>query len=171
MNPTLGYPRPALPARKHPIKIVCVLRDLAEQEATVKSLRDFCHTRNVMFECRTYDSFKHRHDRDEIVRLPAFHAYVNSRYERTFYTVGRPFQHVEEMITLYLQQKEERQRRRNRFRQMIVAFVARLKALTARAPTRLELEERRRQAEEFAEVERRRSFAERGRSTSMIDWD
>jgi hypothetical protein len=144
-----------------------------QQEEAIKTMREFCHARNVMFECRIYDSYRFRHDRDEIVRLPAFHAYVSGQHERTFYPVGRPLQHVEEMVALYLERKQERQKRKHKVRAFLANLVARLKALTARRPTRLELEERRRQAQELEAAERRRSmsFSERHRLHSMIDWE
>lgn len=178
MNPTLATTHrsvaPPVPIRKFPIKVICVLRDLAEQqEDHVKTMREFCHVRNVMFECRVYNSYQYKHDRDEIVKLPAFHAYLSGQHDRTFYPIGRPLQHVEEIIALHLEQMKERQDRKHKFRAFLARIIARLKTLTERKKTRLELEERRRQAEEVAAAERRRSMSlgERHRTHSMIDWD
>jgi hypothetical protein len=98
-----------------PVHIKCIVDDLGDKHAFIPIMRDYCNKeKSIMFSTREYNSSKYSEDRDIIVRLPAFHAYINGQYMRTFYPNTRPYQHVEECISEYVKRKTQIEIRRSR---------------------------------------------------------
>ena len=131
---------PRLPERKLPITVTCVLKTLADyNNPDIHAIRDHCNSINIMFESRIYNSYVHRHDRDQICRLPAFHIYTHTQYQRTFYPDTRPLDHIGEVRAEYLKRVEKTAARKKAFREMFQRFMGRLRSLLHRK-TRMEME-------------------------------
>lgn len=121
-----------------PIRVVCVLNSETDwSNKTLSEVRFFCNEKGLIFESRYYNSAINRYDRDVIERLPAFHIYLNSIYERTFYPNTRPFQHILEVIQLHSQRIQKRLARKNRFKGLLLRIIKKIKNLTHKK-TRLE---------------------------------
>ncbi len=163
---------PPVPPRRLPITITLVIRNMDHYNtAEFKQLREFCATQNIMWDTREYDSYRYRHDRDEISALPALHAHINGYHERTFYPNTRPIQHIQEVITVYHASVERARERQKRWRSFFTNLRAILKQLLIRAPTRMEREEAKRHATAVATaMERRNSFQNRMRRPSAAEW-
>ena len=160
----------AAPTYKFPVQVVCVVRTLEDANMeTIQAVRKFAQEEKVNFETRLYDSIKYRHDRDEISSLPAFHIYMKGRYEKTFYPNGRPFQIIDDYITLYLEEQRLLWEKKHRWTAFWKGVKAKLKRLLKRE-TRLERAERERH-EHAARAQQRLSFDGRGRAVSMLDWE
>jgi hypothetical protein len=98
-----------------PIEVVCIVSDLATPAITdLQAIRTFCMTQKILFTTREYDSYKNRHDRDQIERLPAFHVFLRGRYEKTFYPNTRPIQHIDEIIQIHRAEEERKKKRATR---------------------------------------------------------
>jgi len=111
--------RAALAKRKilYPIKIYCIVDDLsdASRDTLIRQIKEHAIQSKVIFSTRVYDSTKYSNDRDVIVRLPAFHVYINKGYNRTFYANTRPLDHINECVQLYLKGEDEKIKRRERW--------------------------------------------------------
>jgi hypothetical protein len=98
-----------------PVHIKCIVDDLGDKDDFIPLMRDYCNKeKSIIFSTREYNSSKYSEDRDVIARLPAFHAYINGQYMRTFYPNTRPYQHVEECIAEYVRRKTLAEIRRRR---------------------------------------------------------
>jgi hypothetical protein len=93
-------------------------------DAVIQSIKNFALSSNVLFESRIYDSYKYNHDRDMLVRLPAFHVYCNGIHERHFYPNTRPAQHIEEVIAAYLKRVEMARIRKRWWRELAWRWMA-----------------------------------------------
>jgi hypothetical protein len=150
MNPTVKDKAPALPQRKLPIRVEIVVKVL-EDAKSLQEFKSFCQDQQILVETRVYDSYKNRHDRDEIVSLPAFHIYVNTIYQKTFYPAHRPFQIVSDTVFEYKRRIQERQEKKGRWKKPFLKLWERFIALGVRK-TRMEREQ------EFQEKVRRMSY-------------
>ena len=152
-------------SKRLPIVITFVMKDHADAIGA-KEVREFCIRCNLIFESRLYDSWRYRHDRDEIQRLPAFHIAVNGAWERTFYLNTRPLQHIQEVRDEYVARLEERQRRKRRLRTWFQERLALVRRWFHRS-TALEKAE--------AEAARRASMTtsadERFSGLTLADWE
>lgn len=158
--------------KRIPIVITFVMKDHADA-ANAKEVREFCNERGLIFESRLYDSWRYRHDRDEIQRLPALHVAVNGSWERTFYLNTRPLQHIQEVRDEYVARLEERQRRKRRLRTWFQERLARVRRWFHRT-TALEKAE----ADAAADAVRRASMttsasdlADRFSGLTLADWE
>jgi hypothetical protein len=86
------------------VKIQLIVYDLSDSnDEVIKNIKSYTLSKNMIFETRRFNSYKHSNDRHYIRSLPAFHLYVNNIYERTFYPNTRPFQHVNEGLEIYME--------------------------------------------------------------------
>jgi hypothetical protein len=150
MNPTVKDKAPALPQRKLPIRVEIVVKVLEDAKA-LQEFKSFCHDQQILVETRVYDSYKSRYDRDEIVSLPAFHIYVNTVYQKTFYPAHRPYQIVSDTVFEYKRRIQEKQEKKGRWKKPFIKLWERFMALGVRK-TRMEREQ------EFQEKLRRMSY-------------
>lgn len=96
-NPALGN-RSEKIKRVYPVKVVYLYKHPHNySDVTFITLKDFCDEFGIEFQCRGFDSNKHKEDRDHIERLPALHIYESGYREKTIYPNTRPFQHIEEV--------------------------------------------------------------------------
>ena len=109
---------------KYPVKIYCIVDDLsdASRDILLRDIRAHAINSGVIFTTREYDSRKFSNDRDVIERLPAFHAYVNKAYNRTFYPNTRPLDHINECIKICINVEELKARRKEKWRKMYESF-------------------------------------------------
>lgn len=153
-----------------PIKVVFVLKELEDQHNEVlQTIKQFCQEQLLTVETRQYDSYKYRHDRDEIARLPAFHLYVGNIYEQTFYPNGRPVQIIQVQIERYKKKQLERAAKKGRIQRAVARALSAVRRWTHRR-TRLEKQN------EIDALERQirsrsRSQSFRDRLPSMADWE
>lgn len=164
-NPTINEVKLPVPPRRYPITVTCVLRDIEEaKDDTIKKIKKHALDNNIMFETRIYDSYKYLKDRDEITSLPAFHIYIHSFHQVTFYPGTRPIQIINDTIKKYLSDVDKKKKRKQKWSEWVNKVLMRIRLL-GRKPTRLE------QAEiEKPASPRRESFIERYR-TSFVDMD
>jgi hypothetical protein len=156
--------------QKLPIKVVFVLSELEDQKhEALQTIRQYCTEQNLMIETRTYDSYKYRHDRDMIARLPAMHLYVAGQLEQTFYPNGRPIQIIQVEIEAYKRKEMKRQANKGKFRRAVARALSAVRRWTHRK-TRLEKQQ---EMDEIASQmrERRPSQSFRDCMPSMADWD
>ena len=99
-NPLVKTQELAVP-QKYPITVKCVVSSLSEKIPDILKIRDFAHSMNINFMTREYNSRKYSDDRDHITRLPAFHIYLHSGYQNTFYLNTRPYQIIQEIVQEY----------------------------------------------------------------------
>jgi len=127
----------------YPVKVCCVVWNLtdANNDAQIKMIKDHAHKSNAHFITRMYDSSKYSDDRYEIKHLPAFHIYIKSSYNRTFYPNTRPLQHIDECIEAYILHVEQKKERRRRWSMLYNSFVSWLRRMSHRE-TRMERYER-----------------------------
>ncbi len=108
------------------IEVTLVLYDITDaKEENVKFVKDYCLTKNILFSTRRYNSYSHRHDREYISQLPAFHIYINKIHQRTVYVNTRPLQHIDEIINLYVKMEEEKRIKEEKwkeFKRRVVRF-------------------------------------------------
>lgn len=155
---------PKIPPRLLPIQVVCVVSSLnTEADPVLTEVRSFCQEKNVQFQTRAYDSYRSRYDRDQVERLPAFHIFVNQRYEKTFYPNGRPFQIIFQTVEAYEEAIQRRLAKKQRFQTMFANLKQRLQNLFHRK-TRME-----KYQEEQAKQEASLSSSLQRRQ-SMVDW-
>jgi hypothetical protein len=109
---------------KYPVKIYCIVDDLsdASRNSLLRDIRTHAINSGVIFTTREYDSRKFSNDRDVIERLPAFHAYVNKAYNRTFYQNTRPLDHINECINICIHAEELKARRRKKWQTLYESF-------------------------------------------------
>jgi hypothetical protein len=109
---------------KYPVKIYCIVDDLsdASRDRLLRDIKTHTIHSGAIFITREYDSMKFSNDRDVIQRLPAFHAYINKSYNRTFYANTRPLQHINECIDIYLKGEELKAKRKERWRNLYMSF-------------------------------------------------
>ena len=108
----------------YPIKVYCIVDDLSNA-SRITIIRDIkTHTLNsgAIFITREYDSRKFSNDRDVIERLPAFHIYINNIYDRTFYSNTRPLDHINESITIHLNNEEKKLKRKEKWKKLYTSF-------------------------------------------------
>lgn len=156
-----------------PVQVICVVETLDDaKREDLQAIRKFCQEEKVSFETRAYDSSRYRHDRDEVASLPAFHIHLKGRYEKTFYPNGRPYQIIDQYITMYLEQQRKLWEKKHKWSAFWKGVRERLRHLL-RKETRLERAERERHEHAAAAQAQgdRMSFATRARSMSMIDWE
>jgi hypothetical protein len=155
--------------KRLPICVTFVMRE-GGSAADAKEFRDFCAAKSLLFETRLYDSWRYRQDRDYVERLPALHIAVNGKWERTFYPVGRPYQHIQEVVQEYMERLERKRAKKGRLLRRLREFAARVRGWFHR-PTALE-------RAEAAEAARRASIttatpdlAERFSGLVLADWE
>jgi hypothetical protein len=109
---------------KYPVKIYCIVDDLsaASKDRLIRDIKAHTIHSGAIFITREYDSQKFSNDRDVIQRLPAFHAYINKGYNRTFYANTRPLDHINECINIYLNNEEVKAKRKERWRKLYESF-------------------------------------------------
>jgi len=164
-NPTAVVQKPAPLQSRLPVRIICVVRNIDEPlSSNIQEIKKFCLELNLFFETREFDSWKFRHDRDQIERLPAFHIYMRSTYERTFYPDTRPYQHITEVKAIYVKGLEKRTKRGDTWGiwSRILAFLKRIR----NPPTRLD-----RATMENTVRNSKRSIGTGGHTISMQDWE
>ena len=121
-------PAPKEPPRRLPIIVTLVMRQPRDSmDAVVKEIRDFCNDSSLIFQSRAYDSWRYKHDRDEVLRLPALHIAVNGLWKRTFYPNTRPLQHIEEVVNEYLAALEKKRAKKGRFKRRLRGFEEKVK--------------------------------------------
>jgi len=109
----------------YPIKIVCVVDQYSESGTQrIQEIRSYAHNSNILYTTRLYDSRKYADDREVITHLPAFHVYIQNRYDRTFYTDTRPIEHIEESIETYKEKEEKKQRQKDYWRSFYYKWFA-----------------------------------------------
>lgn len=127
MNP-LPRSTAKTPKQRLPIRVVCVVRTLADAGAEpVQVVKKFALEQGLLTETREYNSGRSTHDCDYITSLPAFHLYVNGTYKTTFYPTGRP-------LSIILDAKRELLLKAERaprpsWRAMLGRFTAKMKSL------------------------------------------
>ena len=121
-----------------PIKVVFVLNSLQDTVSPlVNPVREYCLQNLIFIECREYDSHRYQLDRDEIVRLPACHMFIEGAWKGTFYLNTRPYQIIEDAMYNYKKKREERLAKKTRFREFWKSILRRLRDLGKRK-TRME---------------------------------
>lgn len=158
---------PKPPPTLLPIQVECVVSSLDTQtDPILAEVRSFCQEKRAQFQMRVYDSYRSRYDRDQIERLPAFHIFVNQRYEKTFYPNGRPFQVIYQVIEAYNEAVQRRLQKKQRFRTMLTNLKQKLQNLFHRK-TRME----KYQEEQKAQQLERTSTNSLQRRRSLVDWE
>jgi hypothetical protein len=137
MNP-LHNEKPKPKKLSYPVKFVCVVDDLSEEAPLLNDIRDYANSLGAIFTTRLYNSRKYSDDCDRIERLPAFHAYVNGGYNRTFYANTRPFQHVEECIQVCIDRDERKKVRKDKWKKKWQTFLKWIHRISHRK-TRMEI--------------------------------
>ena len=113
INPSHKEPVALKEKVRYPIAVACVLDQLSDYDnPLIHQIRDYCINESILFTTRVYNSQAFAVDKDMIERLPAFHMYVKGSYMKTFYPVGRPFQHIDETIQTYIQRQEAKAQRK-----------------------------------------------------------
>ena len=164
-NPTAVVQKPAPLQSRLPVRVICVVKSIDEPlSAPVQEIKKFCLDLNLFFETREFDSWKFTHDRDNIERLPAFHIYRRTIYERTFYPDTRPYQHIAEIKAIYVKGLEKKAAKVGKwnFWSRILAYIKRLR----NPPSKLD-----RATVENTVRNSRRSIGAGGRTVSMQDWE
>lgn len=123
MEPSFKATKVTQQQERLPIKVTCVLGDLDDRSDAIQDIRTFCVGKGLMVETRKYNSHVYKNDRDEIIRLPAFHIEVEGKWERTIYVVGRPYQIIGETINHYLERRKQRLARKGKFKKYMDTFV------------------------------------------------
>lgn len=140
MNPTIKQETLREIPKKLPIRVELVVRSLDDAKSQhLQEIKKFCQEQAVFFETRLYDSYRSKYDRDEIVTLPAFHIFVNSIYQKTFYPAHRPFQIIFDTAFEYKKKVEEKQEKKGRWKKAFKSLWVKLKSLGERK-TRMEKE-------------------------------
>jgi len=123
----------------YPVRITCIVRDYSDANSSpvIQNIKAHANECGALFTTRFYDSQGKTEDRDFIERLPAFHAYVEKGYFRTFYPNTRPIQHVDECIAACIKRAEARQRRKDMWRSLIPRMITWIKN-AMRRKTRME---------------------------------
>jgi len=97
----------------YPVRIICVVSELSDAGLPlIQAIREYARDSGVIFQTRLYNSLKYSDDRNNITRLPAFHAYIKKAYTKTFFPNTRPIQHINESIEMYLKYKEAKAKRK-----------------------------------------------------------
>ena len=127
LNPVLESMRADKPTQRptYPIKIYCITWEYSDLngDTVVKDIQKHALNAGVLYITRKYDSSKYSDDRDIITRLPAFHAYINGSYNRTFYPNTRPLQHIDECVEICMKREERVEARRLRWSNLFKTFV------------------------------------------------
>jgi hypothetical protein len=155
--------------KRLPICVTFVMRE-GDSAADAKEFREFCAAKGLLFETRVYDSWRYRQDRDEIQRLPALHIAVNGRWERTFYPLGRPYQHIQEVVQDYLERLERKRAKKGLWKRRLVGFAARVRGWFHR-PTALEKAEAAEAARRASMTTATPDLAERFSGLVLADWE
>ena len=74
------------------------------KEEVFDQVHQFCKEYRIGFNIRPFDTTT-KEDRDEVIKLPGFHVYYESEYERTFYLEEDPKEIVLEIIKKYKPKK------------------------------------------------------------------
>lgn len=74
------------------------------KEEVFDQVHQFCKEYRIGFNIRPFDTTT-KEDRDEVIKLPGFHVYYESEYERTFYLGEDPKEIVLEIIKKYKSKK------------------------------------------------------------------
>jgi hypothetical protein len=74
------------------------------KEEVFDQVHQFCKEYRIGFNIRPFDTTT-KEDRDEVIKLPGFHVYYESEYERTFYLGEDPKEIVLEIIKKYKPKK------------------------------------------------------------------
>ena len=108
----------------YPIKVYCIVDDLstASRNTLLRDIKTHTLNSGATFITREYDSRKFSNDRDVIERLPAFHIYINNIYDRTFYSNTRPLDHINESITIHLNNEEKKLKRKEKWKKLYTSF-------------------------------------------------
>lgn len=109
---------------QYPVKVYCVVDDLSEssRDTLVRDIKTHVIDSGALFTTRVYDSKRFSNDRNVIIRLPAFHVYINNSYNRTFYANTRPLDHINECIAIYLKTEDEKVQRKARWFKLYESF-------------------------------------------------
>jgi len=92
----------------YPIYVVCVVEDLSNVNNSINSVKEICNDNKIHFNIREYDSRKYSSDRNNIIKLPAFHIYVKKSYNGTLYLDKPIAEHINVCVTQYLQKKNNK---------------------------------------------------------------
>jgi hypothetical protein len=169
VNPSHKEPVAPKENVRYPITVACVVADLSNYDnGIIQQVREHCSNQNIMFTTRVYNSSSYAVDRDVIERLPAFHIYTKGSYIKTFYPVGRPLQHINEVIDAYIQRQDAKVRRKAFWKNAYARLVAFVKKLGHRK-TRLERYQEAQAVEEERRFARRHSSFE-SRGTATHEW-
>ncbi len=169
VNPSHKEPVAPKENVRYPIAVACIVADLSNYDnGIIQQVREHCSKQNIMFTTRVYNSSSYAVDRDVIERLPAFHIYTKGSYIKTFYPVGRPLQHINEVIDAYIQRQDAKVRRKAFWKNAYARLVAFVKKLGHRK-TRLERYQEAQAAEEEIRFARRHSSFE-SRGTATHEW-
>ncbi len=160
---------PREPQQRLPIVVTFVMRDHMDAP-TAKEIREYCNEGRLVFESRLYDSWRYRHDRDEILRLPALHIAVNGAWERTFYPNTRPLQHIQEVRHAYLMRLEAKKMRKAAWRRWIQERIARVRRWFHR-PTAMERYEEEQAARRMSMTTSARDIEGRYSEVALVDWE
>lgn len=166
-NPVRPADAPAAPAVRKPILVTCVVGALQDAAAeNIQVIKKFVLEKGLLFETREYNSWSSNHDRDQIERLPAFHLYMNSIYQTTFYPDGRPLQIILDTMRRYEEKLERRRERSGRLRTFLERLVAAIRSMGKRE-TRME----RYQRERATVAAKPDPALSSRRALSMKDWN
>ena len=102
------------------VMIQCIVEELSDaNDETIQQVRNYCLEKNIIFECRRYNSYKYSVDRHYVRSLPAFHLFLKNRvnrcgyqyevsiHDRTFYPNTRPIQNIDDGIHIYITNIEQ----------------------------------------------------------------
>jgi len=100
------------PLQSH-IKISCITQRLSDLRGeNIESIRTHCLNRGFTVEVRIFDSHAYSDDREYIISLPAFHIYIDAKYENTVYPSDSPIEIIDSYIEKYHAAQEKGRRRR-----------------------------------------------------------
>ena len=107
------------------VHICCVVDDYndANMNPIIQRIKQHVIESGASFSTRIFNSIKKSDDRNNIRRLPAFHAYIERNYIETFYPNTRPIQHVDEAVERYKVLMNKRYQRKEWFRSSIRYFI------------------------------------------------
>lgn len=100
----------------------------------VRIIKGYCLRNSIPFTSRLFDSMTHRHDRNYITALPAFHIYNTKLYETTFYANEESLDIIDDCVEKFHALKEKKPARISIWPKTIIAKLFPKKIFTSSVP-------------------------------------
>ena len=103
-------------AFRYPVRVDAIYDWAKDRDfPAFKIVREFCNANHVIFVGREYDSHRFWEDRDKLVKLPAFHIYIEDYWHIVVYPDENPIQEIQTAILKVKEQETERLRKKEKW--------------------------------------------------------